>query len=173
MPKPLMIFIATVLIAGGFFMTQTLQLPGSDEVSTFIGPRLWPLMVLAILLIMTLLLFIRTLLTTRRGAMPEDHASSDIQAPIEETLDQENTGDSKENAMSQASAWRHWLLLGLIIAWTVAMAYIGFLAATAIFTAAAAWLLGNRRPLPLALTTLAGVFMVSIVFDYLLNIPLP
>lgn len=175
MPRPLLLFIVVILIAAGFFMSQTLQLPGSDEVSTLIGPRLWPLMVLTILLAMTLLLAINILMTQRRSTA-EVPLPEDAQAPrvlSEGTLDQKKVGDSENNAPAKASIWRHWLLLGLIIAWTIAMEYIGFLMATAAFTAATVWLLGGRRPLSLVLTTAVGIFMVSIVFDYLLNIPLP
>ncbi|WP_136069302.1 tripartite tricarboxylate transporter TctB family protein [Modicisalibacter radicis] len=161
MRKPLYVFIGCVMVTAGFFLALTWQLPGSDEVSTLIGPRLWPLMVLVLMLVFSVLLLIQT----RRKA------SEDVDA--ESAPSTSNTAAEQPGRWRALEAYRHWLLLALVIAYTVGMEAIGFLPATVFFTLLATWVLGARQLRSIVLTTFAGALMVAVVFDALLNIPLP
>ncbi|MFM9269682.1 tripartite tricarboxylate transporter TctB family protein [Halomonas elongata] len=161
MRKPLYVFIGCVMVTAGFFLAVTWQLPSSDEVSTLIGPRLWPLMVLVLMLVFSVLLLIQTRRKAREDVGEESGPSTS------------DTSAEQPGLWCALEVYRHWLLWALVIAYTVGMEAIGFLPATVIFTLLATLVLGARHLRSIVLTTLAGALMVAVVFESLLNIPLP
>ncbi|RKR07632.1 tripartite tricarboxylate transporter TctB family protein [Kushneria sinocarnis] len=163
---PTLIFSGCVFAVSAFLAVLALGLPGSDEVSTFIGPRLWPLTVLVITMLLSILLGLRTLAAGRNAGETAGEAEERAAAPKDDT----GADEAESPARSRS---RHWLLLALVIAWTVAMEFVGFATATVLFAAVATWLLGNRNVLSIVVTTVVSLVLVSVVFNELLNIPLP
>lgn len=157
-------FASLTAAAGLVLLWLSLQLPGGAEVTTLIGPRTWPLgIILAMLALVALML---VLLALRGPAQfiereDEDAAAADM---VDGAVTRDDSG---------GFAYRHIAVLAATIAYTVAMAYTGYLLATAVFAAIATVLLGERKPLRILLTTGTAVALVAVVFDRLLNIPLP
>lgn len=153
-------FAISTAVIGLYFLWQALPLPGGAEVTTLIGPRTWPL---AILILMLGLVAVMFLLLARKGAsyfgtseVPEDAVTGEI-----------------DTSVATVHPWRHVGVLGLTIAYTVAMEFTGYLIATAVFAVAVNVVLGERRPLHILMTTAAAIVLVALVFDRLLSIPLP
>ncbi|WP_280563272.1 tripartite tricarboxylate transporter TctB family protein [Chromohalobacter sp. 48-RD10] len=165
MTRKLYAFIACVFVGGLVFLTKTWQLPSSEEVSTLIGPRTWPLLVLVAMLVLATMLAVTTHVESSKSkssnlATKEDDGPEE--AAAEETV---SGGIFARN--------RHWVLLVLVVLYTVSMSLVGFLWATIGFSLLCSLTLGATRKMTIGMTTLAGVVLVLLVFDTLLNIPLP
>jgi len=160
----LYIFVAASFLSGVAFLWQAAQFPPSHEVSTLVGPRTWPL---GVLVLMLLLVVMMGLLLWTKG--PEAFTGVDS-----ETVD---AGPEADIAVARDEApgarWRHLVILGLTLGYTLVMTLTGYLVATALFAALATVTLGERRPLRIALNTAIAAAIVALVFDRLLNIPLP
>ena len=156
-------FAGLTALAGLAFLWLALRLPGGEAVTTLIGPRTWPLAILVTLMALVTLLVV---LLALRG--PAQFAGGDDAAPEEEITDDAVTRDHVHGA-----SWRHLAVLAMAVAYTVSMEWTGYLLSTAFFAAVVTVLLGERRPLRLMMTTGGAVLMVAVVFDRLLNIPLP
>lgn len=153
---------------GLYLLWQALQLPGSEEVTTFIGPRTWPVAILSLMLALVAVMVLMLVLKAP-GYFTDDETPTEL--PGDATT--VPVADEPAVAVEPAHLWRYAIVLGLTIAYTVVMAYTGYAIATAVFTAAVTVVLGERRPLRILLTTVGAVVLVAIVFDRLLNIPLP
>ncbi len=151
----LTLFSIVVIVAALAALVPTLQLPGSADVSTFIGPQLWPL-----ILLIALLAFSSWLLLDSRKRTHQTCATTD-EAP-----------SAASHSLSLA-ANRHWLMMAMTIAYTVLMQMIGFLLATVIFAVAISWLLGARHWGLIIATAVIAVVLIQGVFVFLLGIPLP
>ncbi|TNF21286.1 MAG: tripartite tricarboxylate transporter TctB family protein [Rhodobacteraceae bacterium] len=158
-------FAAAVGLAGAVFLWLALQLPGGEAVTTLIGPRTWPLLIVVAMLALVALFVI--LLALRGPAQfagaDDDHMSAE-EIAADAAVIREDAG---------GSGWRHLAVLAVTVAYTVAMDVTGYLLATAVFAAIVNVILGERRPLRIAICTVAAVLIVAVVFDHLLNIPLP
>lgn len=156
-------FAAITAITGLGLLWLALQLPGSAEVTTLVGPRTWPLT--ALLLMLALVALMVFLLATRGPAQfsPEG----------EEAVDIGPEDDAVERDEASAPGLRYLGVLAATVAYTVGMSFTGHLVATAVFTALVTVILGERRPLRVAVTTLIAVLVVAVMFDRLLGIPLP
>ncbi|MBZ9559912.1 MULTISPECIES: tripartite tricarboxylate transporter TctB family protein [unclassified Modicisalibacter] len=165
MTRKLYAFIVCVVLGGAFFLTLTWQLPSSEEVSTLIGPRTWPLLVLGAMLVFALMLAIETRIESRK--------TKDTDATMTEEADGEVAEVDEPVAGGIFVRNRHWVLLGLVVLYTVSMGVVGFLWATIAFSLLCSLTLGATRKLTIVMTTLAGAILVQVVFDTLLNIPLP
>lgn len=160
----------------GYFLWLALQLPGSEKVTTLIGPRTWPL---GILIFLLGLIAMMLLLLVRKGAeyFTQDDDSEDVSAlpSNAETVSPAKVAPdtSAPSPTATIHPWRHIAVLALVVAYTVAMEFTGYLVATPIFVAAASVVLGERKPLRILTTTIAAVVLVAVVFDRLLDIPLP
>ncbi|WP_343504876.1 tripartite tricarboxylate transporter TctB family protein [Alloyangia pacifica] len=159
-------FTAVAFLAGLYFLRHALQFPGSHEVSTLVGPRTWPLGVLVLML--ALVVAMAGLLWARgpgqfTGETDEELADLPQDAPDETVVRDKVTGQR----------WRHLVILGLTLGYTLVMSLTGYLIATGLFAFSATVVLGERRPLRIVLNTAVAVLIVSVVFDRLLNIPLP
>lgn len=159
-------FTAVAFLAGLYFLRHALQFPSSHEVSTLVGPRTWPLGVLVLML--ALVVAMAGLLRARgpgqfTGETDEELADLPQDAPDEAVVRDKVTGQR----------WRHLVILGLTLGYTLVMSLTGYLIATGLFAFGATMVLGERRPLRIVLNTAVAVLIVSEVFDRLLNIPLP
>ncbi|WP_241524637.1 tripartite tricarboxylate transporter TctB family protein [Vreelandella sulfidaeris] len=139
----------------------TLQLPSAEEVSTFIGPRLWPLCLLIALLGLGGFL----LLTTWRSG----HSKT---GEKEEHLSDKANGKGGTVPQTLAATRHWWLMLGTV-AYTLLMQSVGFLLATVVFTFFCTVLLGARHWVAILATVVVAVVLIQGVFSYLLGIPLP
>lgn len=163
-------FVAVTGIAGLYFLWRALQLPGGEQVTTLIGPRTWPvavlMLMLGLLVLLALLLAVRAL--DQSAAKAGEHpASQGVFSEVAEGVsDPAIRRDDKH-------AWRFVGVMVVTILYTMAMKFTGYLVATAIFAAAIALLLGERRPHYILATVVAAVLLITVVFDRLLNIPLP
>ncbi|MCT4373343.1 tripartite tricarboxylate transporter TctB family protein [Yangia mangrovi] len=159
-------FTAVAFLAGLYFLWHALQFPGSHEVSTLVGPRTWPLgvlvLMLALIAAMAVMLWVGG--PEQFTGEPEDK----IADPSQETPDAAVVRDKVTG-----QRWRHLVILGLTLGYTLVMSLTGYLIATALFAAGATVVLGERRPLRILLNTAIAALIVSVVFDRLLHIPLP
>ncbi|EPC02650.1 hypothetical protein L861_09915 [Litchfieldella anticariensis FP35 = DSM 16096] len=152
-------------------LVPTLQLPSAEQVSTFVGPRLWPLALLIALLLFTAVLLISTLVADKkRGAMRRN------EMPDTQHGERECHADTE---VSLGTGWRllerhrHWAVLAATVAYTVLMQFAGFLVATVVFAFCCTLLLGARGKSAIVTTTVTATVLGMVVFVYLLNIPLP
>ncbi|MBY6006149.1 tripartite tricarboxylate transporter TctB family protein [Salipiger bermudensis] len=159
----LSIFVAVTFLAGLGFLWQAAQFPASHEVSTLIGPRTWPF---GVLVLMLGLLAVMALLLWTKGPEPFT-GSQDASSPASEP------DAAVQRDHLAGGRWRHLIILGLTLGYTLTMTLTGYLVATALFAALATVVLGERRPLRVGLNTAIAVAIVALVFDRLLNIPLP
>ncbi|MBR9862877.1 MAG: tripartite tricarboxylate transporter TctB family protein [Rhodobacteraceae bacterium] len=157
-------FILVTAFSGVVLLWLALQLPGGASVTTLIGPRTWPLFVILAMLAFLALAFVLLIL---RG--PDHFVTKDEELPPEEAV----PDDAVLREDASGYRWRFLAVLAVTVAYTVAMEFTGYLAATAVFAAIVNAILGERRPLRILLTTVAAVLMVALVFDRLLHIPLP
>lgn len=152
-------------------LVPTLQLPSADQVSTFIGPRLWPLTLLIALSLLASVLLVSTWVAERkRGKARRDEAHG---ALSEERQSHGDTGATSGTRWHLLERYRHWAVLAATVAYTVLMQFAGFLVATIVFTFGCTLLLGARGKVVIAATTVTASTLALVVFVYLLNIPLP
>ena len=64
-------------------------------------------------------------------------------------------------------------VIGLTILYVVGVARLGYITASALFIPVVAFILGLRRPLPLLLTTIGFLVVVSWFFIVVFKVPLP
>ncbi|MGQ7247724.1 tripartite tricarboxylate transporter TctB family protein [Halomonas sp. V046] len=170
--------IAILLLALGA-LVPTLQFPSSEDVSTFIGPRLWPLMLLIILLGLGGLLLATNLRQARRDtadAAPARQDTVDADLPPSPAPDTDRGAATVADANAEPSGWaatRHWWLMAITLAYTLLMPVTGYLIATLAFALVATWLLGARHWGAIVITLAVAGLMIQGVFAYLLGIPLP
>lgn len=164
MNTKLTIFAVVVMVVAAAALIPTLLLPGSEEVSTLVGPRLWPLSLVIALMAFAAFLLVDTRKQVRREA--------DSSTPCESTNKPSESGQTTVNRWSIA-ANRHWYLIAMTVVYTLLMQALGFLPSTVIFALAMSGLLGARH-WGLALATVAiAVVLIQGVFVLLLDIPLP
>ncbi len=159
------LFAVAILLLALVTLVPTLQLPSAEEVSTFIGPRLWPLSLVIALLALGSTLLIITLKSARRG-LPEQTSEH---SP---TADEEVTYSPPRQRLS-LSATRHWWLMGGTLAYTLLMQVTGYFFATVVFTLACTVLLGARHWAVILTTVIIAAVLIQGVFVSLLGIPLP
>lgn len=193
MHTKLTVFAVLLLVLAAVTLVPTLDFPSSEDVSTFIGPRLWPLSLLLLLIVLSATLLVSTRMSQAKerasdaeakAAMAKDPATDPGQqadAGQDSATDSatDNVTDSTTEAAGVAlapgflAANRHWWLMGTTVAYTLLMPAIGFLLATVIFTLACTLLLGARHWAALLATVVIAVALIQGVFSTLLGIPLP
>ncbi|MFG6667611.1 tripartite tricarboxylate transporter TctB family protein [Halomonas sp. HNIBRBA4712] len=149
------IFALSVVLLAIAGLYPTLQFPGSADVSTFIGPRVWPLTLLAILFALGIVLLILTWRERRRAVSHSDE-------PV----------TSERPAFSIART-RHWWLIAGAAGYTLLMQSVGFLIASLLFTLAGTLLLGARSWITITVTLVVAALLMQGVFVSLLGIPMP
>ncbi|WNL39294.1 tripartite tricarboxylate transporter TctB family protein [Halomonas sp. PAMB 3232] len=150
------IFALGIVLLAVVGLYPTLQFPSSAQVSTFIGPRVWPLTLLIILFVLGIALLA---LTWR------DRARANVD--IEEKRPSDNSG-----AFSIGRT-RHWWFIAAAVGYTLLMQVAGFLIASVVFTLAGTLLLGARSWITIAITLVVAVVLMQGVFVSLLGIPMP
>ncbi|MCE8030044.1 MULTISPECIES: tripartite tricarboxylate transporter TctB family protein [Halomonadaceae] len=170
------IFAVAVILLALASLPLTLQFPSSAQVSTFIGPRVWPLLLTVLLLLFGGALLVMTWRDGRRRAQQPlqdgivQHAISPDDLPT--GASESDTGEAPARTLSLA-ATRHWWLMAATVGYTLLMSIIGFVAASAIFTLLCTLLLGARSWLVIVITVVVAVVLMQGVFVTLLGIPLP
>ncbi|KAA0011979.1 tripartite tricarboxylate transporter TctB family protein [Billgrantia pellis] len=154
------LFALAIILLALVSLVPTLQFPSSAQVSTFIGPRVWPLSLIVMLFLLGCALLAMTWRDSRRSA----HDKSDS--------GQEGGSTASAQKRSFAST-RHWWLMAATVGYTVLMQAVGFLAASVMFTLLCTLLLGARSWLAIAITVTVAVALMQGVFVILLGIPLP
>ncbi|MEQ5820926.1 tripartite tricarboxylate transporter TctB family protein [Halomonas sp. BN3-1] len=187
------VFAVLLLVLAAVTLVPTLDFPSSEDVSTFIGPRLWPLSLLLLLIVLSATLLVSTRMSQAKERASDAEAKAAMaKAPATEPGQQADAGqasatdsatdnvtDSTTEAAGVAldpgflAANRHWWLMGTTVAYTLLMPAIGFLLATVIFTLACTLLLGARHWAALLATVVIAVALIQGVFSTLLGIPLP
>lgn len=157
MHAKVMTFAAAILLLAIVALIPTIQFPSAEEVSTFIGPRLWPLCLLVALLVLGSFLLVTTWQSSRREAADKS---------------EDSTSDSITSTRSIAASHHWWLMLGTV-AYTLLMLATGYLLATVVFTLFCTLLLGARHWGAILATIVVAVVLIQGVFSYLLGIPLP
>ncbi|WP_163576460.1 tripartite tricarboxylate transporter TctB family protein [Halomonas faecis] len=150
------LFAIAILLLALVALVPTLQLPSAEEVSTFIGPRLWPLSLLVTLLVLGGFLLVTTWRNTHRSRTKK--TEEDESAPPRRF---------------SLAATRHWWIMAATLAYTLLMQAVGFLPATVVFTVFGTWLLGARHWVAILATVAIAVVLIQGVFAFLLGIPLP
>lgn len=68
---------------------------------------------------------------------------------------------------------RFWGLFVLLLIYSTALSYLGFYISSALFLPLAMLMLGAKKPLSLSLTSVGVLLFVYLVFEKLLEVPLP
>lgn len=151
------VFASAVVLLALVSLVPTLQFPSSAEVSTFIGPRVWPLSLLIALLGLGGTLLFITWRDKRNGTAAED--------------EQETTSTPQSRDLTFAST-RHWWLIATTIVYTWLIGIVGFLIASIAFTLLCTLLLGARSWRTVLITVVIATLLMQGVFVMLLGIPL-
>lgn len=170
MPANLVFSIITIIFSL-FFLYHALQLPPSRSPAS-LGPAFWPTAVLIVMLIMGVLLLIRTLVEMRQSksaahAVAEENPAAELEELGVNVPEEEEVKPSKE------FRHRQWVMVALLMVYFLIMNHVGFLVSTILFLAASTWLLGLRRIIPLALTSVLSSFVIIYLFSTILSVPLP
>ncbi|MGO3700004.1 MULTISPECIES: tripartite tricarboxylate transporter TctB family protein [Halomonas] len=140
----------------------TLQFPSSAQVSTFIGPRVWPLTLLIVLFTLGIVLLAITWRDRKQALISEPQATTDTATETAPTSSRFSLGRT-----------RHWWFIAAAIAYTLLIQSIGFLIASLIFTFIGTLLLGARSWMTIAITLVLAAVLMQGVFVSLLGIPMP
>lgn len=156
------IFALAVVLLALISLMPTLQFPSSAEVSTFIGPRVWPLTLLIALLGLGSALLAITWRDARRGITYGDE-------PDAGTPPQNDTVSAQRFTLAST---KHWWLIAATIIYTWLISLTGFLFASVAFTLVGTLLLGARSWRTILITVVVATLLMQGVFVMLLGIPL-
>lgn len=156
------LFAFAVVLLALVSLVPTLQFPSSAEVSTFIGPRVWPLTLVIALLGLGSALLLITWRDARRGTIYDDE-------PEEKTLPQNDPATVQRFTLAST---RHWWLIAATIIYTWLIGMVGFLIASIAFTLIGTLLLGARSWRAILITVVVATLLMQGVFVMLLGIPL-
>ena len=149
-------FAIAIVVLGLASLVPTLQFPSSEQVSTFIGPRVWPLTLLLALIGLGAALLLITWRDAKQGKRYDDDPVDETPPPWRFTL----------------ASTRHWWLIAATLVYTWLIGLIGFLAASVVFTLVCTLLLGARSWWVIAATVVIAALLMQGVFVMLLGIPL-
>lgn len=172
------LFAVAVILLALASLPLTLQFPSSTQVSTFIGPRVWPLILTVLLLLFSGALLVMTWRDGRCRAQQTGQDDIAKYSASPDLLQAEASASDTEAAPAPArrlslAATRHWWLMAATLGYTLLMQIIGFVAASAVFTLLCTLLLGARSWLTISITVVVAVVLMQGVFVVLLGIPLP
>lgn len=149
----IILFALGIVSLAGVALYPTLQFPSSAQVSTFIGPRVWPLTLIVVLLVLGVVLLALTWRDRARAP------ASDEPAPRCPSLG--------------AGRLRHWWFIAAAVGYTLLMQSVGFLVASLVFTLLGTLLLGARSWVTIVITLIVAAALMQGVFVTLLGIPMP
>ncbi|WP_447044657.1 tripartite tricarboxylate transporter TctB family protein [Vreelandella sp. H-I2] len=156
------LFAFAVVLLALVSLVPTLQFPSSAEVSTFIGPRVWPLTLVIALLGLGSALLLITWRDARRGTIYDE-------VPEEKSPPQNDPVTAQRFTLATT---RHWWLIAATIIYTWLIGMVGFLIASIAFTLVGTLLLGARSLRTILITVLIATLLMQGVFVMLLGIPL-
>ncbi|PYZ96674.1 hypothetical protein CR205_13320 [Alteribacter lacisalsi] len=156
-----LILSVIVIIFSLFFLYHSVNLPSSS--TAIPGPGAWPTMLLIMMVILGLSLLVSTIRTARKGEV----VSKEIQAEAGDEAAEEDF------VPKVVFPYRYLVLLGIAVIYLFLVSGIGFLLATPLMLAGAAFLLGMRKVWSLVTTSVMGSAAVIVIFIVILNIPLP
>lgn len=162
--KKNVIFVICSIVFCLFFLPFAFQLPDSSEVSTMVGPKAWPLTLLLLGLLLSIIMVVQLYLQKNKEPEVDEE---------EERMEEFSSKEDTEEAESFLSKYRHWILLTLTLAYVIVMGITGFVIATGIFIFICTFILGMKSIKQSILTTVFGTLLVFVFFDTLLSIPLP
>lgn len=152
MKKENYIFASITTFFSLLFIIMTFQFSASNSINK-IGPRFWPMMVLTIMLVLSIILIVKT--------------------KVQSYTDDEYTPE-KENKTVRLFRLPIILIISLIVAVYIALLnVIGFLLSTLLFTYPVALLLGMKKKLSAFFLSVIATAAFIAIFGGLLNIPLP
>ncbi|MGO1602808.1 MAG: tripartite tricarboxylate transporter TctB family protein [Halomonas sp.] len=128
------LFAFAVVLLALASLIPTLQFPSSADVSTFIGPRVWPLALLIALFGLGSALLLMTWRDVRRGITYGDE-------PEANATTQRNVAVLQRFTLAST---RHWWLIAATLIYTWLISLVGFLLASLAFTLVGTLLLGAR-----------------------------
>ncbi|MFQ3786457.1 tripartite tricarboxylate transporter TctB family protein [Halomonas sp. A29] len=163
------LFAVAIVLLALASLPATLQFPSSAQVSTFIGPRVWPLSLIIALLMLGCALLVMTWRDSRRSK----HEPAQSATPNSESASEREGGDAALVRKLSFATTRHWWLMAATVGYTVLMQSIGFVAASVLFTLVCTLLLGARSWWVIVITVTVAVVLMQGVFVSLLGIPLP
>ncbi|SDJ30174.1 tripartite tricarboxylate transporter TctB family protein [Natribacillus halophilus] len=167
--KKTIIFVVTTFIFSALFLVLTFYLPSSHEVTAITGPAVWPLFLLFSMIVLNAMLLVRTVIHDNKLKKQE----------YEELSGEKESGVAEKEETSKAvepmaiSKYRHYYLLFLLIIYAILLEYVGFLISSIIFFSFCSVLLGMRRKVTIAVSTVFAPFLIYGLFEILLNIQLP
>lgn len=156
------LFAFAVVLLALVSLVPTLQFPSSAEVSTFIGPRVWPLTLVIALLGLGSALLLITWRDAQRGTTYDDE-------PEEKSLPQNDPVTAKRFSLA---SMRHWWLIAATVIYTWLISMVGFFIASIAFTLVGTLLLGARSWRTILITVVVATLLMQGVFVMLLGIPL-
>lgn len=83
------------------------------------------------------------------------------------------TADNEKADLSSYPVRKAYGVTVLMVIYAVALCYAGFIASSVILIPAIMWVMGERRPLFLAITTAMIVLCIYVSFEVVFNSPLP
>jgi putative tricarboxylic transport membrane protein len=143
-----LVFNCLLGLAMLFFLVQALLLPTSDNPADLLGAGGFPVILAVIGLVMLAAITLRVVRT--RAA---------VKIPLLEL----GTLDGRSLALN----------IVLLLVYVFVLDIIGFVLSTLLYLPAAGWLIGYRKPLPLAIYTVAITVTLTVVFGMLFVVPLP
>jgi hypothetical protein len=143
-----LVFNCLLGLAMLFFLVQALLLPTSDNPADLLGAGGFPVILAVIGLIVLAAITLRVV-----------RARTEIKIPLFEP----GTLDGRSLALNVV----------LLLAYVFVLDIIGFVLSTLLYLPAAGWLIGYRKPLPLAIYTIAITVTLTAVFGMLFVVPLP
>ena len=172
------LFATAIIVLALASLPATLQFPSSAQVSTFIGPRVWPLTLIVMLLLFGGALLVMTWRDGQRRAQRSLQGITPMDGMSQADSEDESRGRVMQEEypparMLSLAATRHWWLMAATVGYTLLMQVIGFVAASVLFTLVCTLLLGARRWWVIAITVAVAVVLMQGVFVILLGIPLP
>jgi putative tricarboxylic transport membrane protein len=124
-----------------------------------LGPDSWPKFIIVVMAALCLYEIVKRLVVgssfTATGLVPVAN-------------DGEAEGEAAEAHHGKLAAG-----IALVAGYVLGVSHIGFFVATAVFLAAFTWIGGFRRPLTLAIVSLAGTFALLVVFMRVAYVSLP
>jgi putative tricarboxylic transport membrane protein len=151
-PGPLLglrIAAVALLVLGSVVLNAAFQITRAGGYSV-VGPGAVPIAVGIALIVLSVLFILRT------TVLPDVDLFEHVRA---------------------AEAATHWptalLVIGLLIAYALALGPLGYIPATAAFLPVGAWLMGSRRTLRDAVIGICLAIVVYVAFTYLLGLRLP
>ncbi|MCM3761825.1 tripartite tricarboxylate transporter TctB family protein [Halalkalibacter oceani] len=149
-----------------FFLYQSTILPIPQR-NIIIGPEFWPIILTVAMLIVSVSLLIKTLLSAKKE--PAAESSVEETALLNEEVAKEVEIDEPEIAYPN----RMWMIILAVALYIALVGLVGFIITTVVFLFAASWILGLKKWISLTLTSVLSTAGLVLIFTFFLTLPLP